>query len=161
MHRHRQRSVTDGVADEQAPEKANDGAIGYVELAYALQNNLPVVTLQNAAGEWVTASYGSTTAAFSGVDLPDDMKVMVTNSSNPQAYPISSQTFLDTYQDLCKGAGLSKDGAAGMVNFLDYVLGEGQNVAKQLSYAPLPSSLLSASKGAVADLQCNGAPAKG
>ena len=148
----------DGVA---AAVKQTAGSIGYVEEAYALQNNFTTADVKNSSGNFIAPTLESTTAAGDGVKIPKDLGVSVINSPNPQAYPISSQTFLDTYQDLCKGAGLSKDGAAGMVNFLDYVLGEGQNVAKQLSYAPLPSSLLSASKGAVADLQCNGAPAKG
>src|SRR4051794_11132289 len=74
--------------------KANDGAIGYVELAYAVQNNIPVATLKNASGQWVAASYGSTTAAADGVTLPADMKVMITNSPNPLAYPIVGFTWI-------------------------------------------------------------------
>lgn len=64
------------------------GSIGYVELAYAIQNNLPWVLLKNAAGNYEAPSIAGTTAATVGVTLPDDMKVMITNSSNADAYPI-------------------------------------------------------------------------
>ena len=80
-----------GVAGEV---KANDGAIGYVELAYAIQNTMPYATMKNASGNWVVPSIESTTAAADGVALPDDMKVMITNSSNPAAYPIAGFTWI-------------------------------------------------------------------
>jgi phosphate transport system substrate-binding protein len=63
------------------------GAIGYVELAYAIQNNLPWCLLQNKAGKFLEPSLEGTTAAASGISLPDDMKVMITDSANPDAYP--------------------------------------------------------------------------
>jgi phosphate transport system substrate-binding protein len=138
-----------GVAGEV---KANDGAIGYVELAYAVQNNLPVATLKNAAGEWVTASYGSTTAAFSGVTLPDDMKVMVTNSSNPLAYPIVGFTWILVNKD-------QTDQAKGkaIVDMLMWALHDGQAYATDLNYAPLSPEAVEKSEALVRSITFNGA----
>ena len=118
-----------GVAGEV---KANDGAIGYVELAYAVQNSIPVATLKNAAGQWVQAHEGSTTAAAAGVTLPDDMKVMVTNSRNPAAYPIVGFTWILVAQQ-------QTDSAKGkaVVNMLLWAIKDGQTFAPGLNYAPL------------------------
>lgn len=146
----------DGVA---AAVKQTDGAIGYVEQAYALQNNFTFADVKNQAGTFVAPTLASTTAAGEGVDVPADLGVSVIDSPNPAAYPIASQTFVITYKDLCK-AGLSKDKAAGTVAFLDYALGEGQQVAEKLSYAPLPEALKTKALAVADGLQCNGAPAK-
>jgi phosphate transport system substrate-binding protein len=118
-----------GVAGEV---KANDGAIGYVELAYAVQNNIPVATMKNAAGEWIQASEGSTTAASAGVTLPDDMKIMITNSPNPLAYPIVGFTWIlvsKEQTDQAKGKAL--------VDMLLWAVKDGQAYSSSLNYAPL------------------------
>ena len=73
------------------------GAIGYVELAYATQNKIPWAALKNSAGNYVEPSLAATTRAAEGVTLPDDMKVMLTNSSNPDAYPIVGFTWILVY----------------------------------------------------------------
>ncbi|MFN8637274.1 MAG: phosphate ABC transporter substrate-binding protein PstS [Chloroflexota bacterium] len=112
--------------------KANDGAIGYVELAYAIQNNLPFATMKNAAGMWVNASLESTTAAAEGVTLPDDMKIMITNSTNPAAYPIAGFTWIlanKEQADQAKGKAL--------VDFLLWAIKDGQSYSSGLDYAPL------------------------
>ncbi len=72
-------------------------SIGYVELAYALQNNLSFALLKNLSGNYIAPSLAATTAAAVGVPLPDDMKVMLTNSSNPDAYPIVGFTWMLVY----------------------------------------------------------------
>jgi phosphate transport system substrate-binding protein len=118
-----------GVAGEI---KANQGSIGYVELTYALQNKINYATMKNAAGNWVEASVASTTAAADGVTLPDDMKIMITNSSNPSAYPIASFTWLlvnKTQADSAKGKVL--------VDLLTWAVTDGQAYTTDLSYAPL------------------------
>src|SRR4051794_14963453 len=134
-----------GVAGEV---KANDGAIGYVELAYAVQNNLPVATLKNAAGQWVAASYGSTTAAFTGVTLPDDMKVMVTNSSNPQAYPIVGFTWILINKDQSDPAKREA-----LVDMLNWALTDGQQYATALNYAPLSPDATAKAQALVASIK--------
>ena len=118
-----------GVAGEV---KANDGAIGYVELAYATQNKMPFATLKNAAGNWVDASIEATTAAADGVELPDDMRVMITNSPNPTAYPIAGFTWIlanKEQADQAKGKAL--------VDFLMWAIKDGQSYTSGLEYAPL------------------------
>ncbi len=87
------------------------GAIGYVELAYAIQNKISWASLKNSAGNFVEPSLASTTKAADGVTLPDDMKIMLTNSSNADAYPIVGFTWLLVYvnqTDKVKGQALAK-----------------------------------------------------
>ena len=147
----------EGVA---AAVKQTEGAIGYVEQAYALQNDFTFADIKNQSGKYIAATLDSTSAAGEGTDIPADLRINIIDSPNPTAYPIASQTFAIVYSDLCKG-GLSKDKAAGMVKFLDYLLGTGQDTIKKLSYAPLPSELKTKDQAAVDALTCNGAPAKG
>src|SRR4051794_27012819 len=144
----------DGVA---AALKQTPGSIGYVEQAYALQNNFTFADVKNKAGKYVTPTIAAVTAAGDGVTVPSDLRFTLGDSSNPAAYPISSQTFIVTYKDPCK-AGASKDQAKGLVNFLDYVLGPGQGTIKKLAYAPLPSAVDTKAKAAVKTLTCNGSP---
>src|SRR4051794_39130487 len=144
----------DGVA---AALKQTPGSIGYVEQAYALQNGFTFADVKNKAGKYVTPTIAAVTAAGDGVTVPSDLRFTLGDSSNPAAYPISSQTFIVTYKDPCK-AGASKDQAKGLVNFLDYVLGPGQGTIKKLAYAPLPSAVDTKAKAAVKTLTCNGSP---
>jgi phosphate transport system substrate-binding protein len=141
--------------------KQTDGAIGYVEQAYALQNNFTYASVKNKSGAFVAPTLQSTTAAGSGITLPADLRFTAIDSPNAAAYPIVSQTFIVVYKDLCK-AGLSQAKAAGIKKLLDYGLSSaGQASAQKLSYAPLPSGLLAKAKAAVASLTCNGAAVAG
>jgi len=138
--------------------KQTDGAVGYVEQAYALQNNFTVADVKNKAGQFVEPSLASTTAAGEGLTIPADLRFSAINaSSNPKAYPIASATFLLVYQDMCK-AGLTKAKAQDVVKWLNYAEGPGQQVAPSLSYAALPAALSAKAKAKVAGLKCNGAP---
>jgi phosphate transport system substrate-binding protein len=137
--------------------KQTDGSVGYVEEAYALQNNFTFADVKNKAGKFITPSLASTTAAGEGVKVPGDLRFTVINSPNPAAYPIASQTFIVVYKDLCK-AGVTPAAAKAVGQFITYGLGAGQDVAKQLEFAPLPPALLAKAKAAEATLQCNGAP---
>jgi phosphate transport system substrate-binding protein len=143
-----------------AAVKQTDGAVGYVEESYALQNNFTFASVKNKSGKYIEPSLDSTSAAADGVTIPADLGYSAIDSPNPSAYPIASQTFVDVFKDMCK-AGLEKGTAQRIVAFLNYGLGDGQNVAKQLSYAPLPSSLLTKSQDAVKTLECNGSPISG
>jgi phosphate transport system substrate-binding protein len=137
--------------------KATDGAVGYVEQAYALQNNFTFASVKNKSGQFVTPTLQSATAAAIGVSVPADLRFTIKDPTNAAAYPITSQTFALVYKDPCK-AGVSAAKAKALKTFLDYGLGAGQSVLKQLSYAPLPAAIDSKAKAAVATLQCNGAP---
>jgi phosphate transport system substrate-binding protein len=135
-----------------------EGAIGYVELAYALQNEFTTAAVENKAGEFVAPTLESTSAAGEGVKFPPDLRFSAINASTaPAAYPIASGTFVIVYEDLCK-AGKSEKVAENVVTFLDYGLGEGQQVAEKLDYAGLSPELLEASQEKVAGLKCNGEP---
>jgi phosphate transport system substrate-binding protein len=135
--------------------KQTDGAVGYVEQAYALQNNFTYASVKNKTGKFVEPTLASVSAAGDGVTVPPDLGISIIDSPNPSAYPIASQTFIDVYQDMCK-AGATSSVAKATKIILDYGLGEGQNVAKQLEFAPLPASIKSKSQAAVDKLQCNG-----
>jgi phosphate transport system substrate-binding protein len=137
--------------------KQTEGAVGYVEQAFALQNNFTTADLKNKSGKFIAPSLDSTSAAGDGIKVPADLRFDAIDSPNPDAYPIASATFLLVYQDLCK-AGLSKDTAQRVRNWLTYALGDGQSVAPSLQYAPLPSAILSKAKAKVDGLACNGSP---
>jgi phosphate transport system substrate-binding protein len=117
--------------------KQTPGAIGYVELAYARQNQLSVAAIRNAAGSYVLPSVEGATAAAAGVAerLGDttDYRVSIVNAPGAQAYPISSFTWMLVYAqqaDATKGRKL--------VDFLKWALTEGEKSAAALDYAPLP-----------------------
>ena len=147
----------DGVA---AAVKQQKGAVGYVEEAYALQNNFTTAAVKNKAGKFVEPTLDSTTAAGQGVKVPKDLGLSIIDSPNPASYPISSQTFVIVYKDLCKG-GLDKSKAGAVKGFIDYGLGEGQGVLAQLQYAKLPAPLLTKAQAASDSLTCNGSPVSG
>ncbi|HEY7616034.1 MAG TPA: phosphate ABC transporter substrate-binding protein PstS, partial [Terriglobales bacterium] len=110
------------------------GAIGYVELIYAVQNKIPYGSVKNAAGSFVKASLESTTAAASSVqNMPADFRVSITNPPGKEAYPISSFTWLLIPTQ-------SKDANRGKIiaDFLNWMADDGQKLTAQLTYAPLP-----------------------
>jgi phosphate transport system substrate-binding protein len=113
------------------------GAIGYVELIYAVQNKIPYGSVKNAAGNFVKASLESvTSAAGSMKSMPADFRVSITNSPGKDAYPISSFTWLLIPAQ-------SKDAAKGkiIVDFLNWMVDDGQKMTAALTYAPLPGNV--------------------
>jgi phosphate transport system substrate-binding protein len=121
--------------------KQTPGAIGYVELAYATQNRLPVAAIRNVAGEFVAPSIEGATAAAAGAasQLPPDTdyRVSIVNAPGAGAYPISSFTWLLVYRtqpDSVKGNQLAA--------FLHWALHEGEASAASLDYAPLPAAMV-------------------
>jgi len=133
------------------------GAIGYVEQAYALQNGFTYANVRNAAGAFVGPTLESTSAAGDDVSMGGDLRFTATSSSSPKAYPIVSQTFVLVHADVCEG-GLDNSQAHALKTFLDYGLGEGQQIARRLSYAPLPVPLRARARAVVDGLTCDGAP---
>jgi phosphate transport system substrate-binding protein len=121
------------------------GSIGYVELIYAVQNNIPYGSVKNAAGNFVKASLESVTAAAaSSPKMPTDFRVSITNAPGKDAYPISSFTWLLIPQQ-------SKDAAKGKIlaDFLNWMVTDGQKMTAALSYAPLPESVVAKEKEAI------------
>jgi phosphate transport system substrate-binding protein len=117
--------------------KSTPGAIGYVELAYAKQNKLPMAVLKNADGQWVKPSVEATSAAASGIELPADFRVSITNAKGKDAYPISSFTYILVYKDQTD----AQKGKA-LVEFLWWAIHDGQKLAPPLDYAPLPKPVV-------------------
>ena len=133
------------------------GAVGYVEQAYALQHKFTTASVKNKSGKYVEPTLASTSAAAEGVEVPANLGFKIKNPSPPAAYPISSQTFIIVYKDMCKAGVPGGEAAAkGVVSFLNYGLGSGQSILSQADYAALPASILAKSKEAAAGLQCNG-----
>jgi phosphate transport system substrate-binding protein len=120
------------------------GALGYVELIFALQNEIPYGSVQNAAGESVKATPDSVTKAAAGVTIPDDFRVSITNAPGAGAYPIASFTYLLLYEDA-----QDKAQAKLMVDFIKWAIGEGQTFAADLGYAPLPDAVVTKETGAL------------
>lgn len=125
--------------------KETPGAIGYVELTYALQNHMPFADIQNKSGEFITPTLVTTTLA-SNVSLPADSKVSLTNTDNPKGYPISSFTWALVYKEQ-KYNGRSEARAKSVLNLLWYNVHEGQKYCNGLNYAPLsPTAVAVAEK---------------
>ncbi|HXH93817.1 MAG TPA: phosphate ABC transporter substrate-binding protein PstS [Thermoanaerobaculia bacterium] len=124
------------------------GAIGYVELIYALQNKIPYGPVQNKSGKFITASLDSVTAAAAGVTMPDDFRVSITDPAAADAYPIASFTWMLLYQHPA-----DKARSKAMVDFLKWALADGQKFAPGLGYAPLPQPVVAKELQALATVQ--------
>ena len=136
--------------------KQTPGAIGYVELAYAKQNKLPIAAVKNSAGKFIVASVPAVTAAAAGVarTLPanTDFRISIVDAPGPDSYPICSFTWILVYQhqrDAVKGKKL--------VDFLDWALTTGETEAPPLDYAPLPAEMVNKVKAKVATIDFAGA----
>jgi len=119
--------------------KSTPGTLGYVELAYAIKNNLPVAAIRNQAGKFIEPTIQSTTAAAASAakTMPADFRVSLTDPAAPDAYPIASFTWLLVYKeqvDPVKGQAL--------VKFLRWAIQEGQKYTADLLYAPLPAPVV-------------------
>jgi phosphate transport system substrate-binding protein len=127
------RKGNEGVAGQI---KQTPGAIGYVELIYAIQNKMPYAEVKNAAGNFIEPSLDSITAAMATAQIPDDFRFSITNAPGPDSYPVSGASWLLVYQQ-------QKDAAKGkkLIEFLKWALTKGEDMAKQLDYAPLPPEL--------------------
>src|SRR5437667_2217640 len=112
------------------------GALGYVELIYAIQNKMPYADVKNSAGEFVTPTLESITAALATAEIPDDFRFSMTNAPGKDAYPICGATWLLLYEQ-------QKDPMKGkkLVEFLKWAMKDGEKMARNLQYAPLPENV--------------------
>ncbi len=119
--------------------KQTPGAIGYVELIYALQNKIAFGSVQNAAGEFVRASLESVTRAAAATKgaMPSDFRVSITNAPGAGVYPVSSFTWLLFYENP-----KDKRAARIMTDFMRWALKDGQKYCAELGYAPLPEEVV-------------------
>ena len=130
--------------------KNTPNSIGYVELIYAVQNNVSYGSVKNSSGAFIKADLASVSAAAAGAakDMPDDFRVSITNAPGKTAYPISSFTWLlipDKFQDTNKRDALK--------NMLNWALSDGQNLVEGLSYAKLPKEVVEQEKKAISKIQ--------
>jgi phosphate transport system substrate-binding protein len=116
--------------------KQLSGAVGYVELIYAKQNKMPYADVKNEAGNFITPSLDSVTAALATAKIPDDFRFSMVNAPGDNAYPISGATWLLVYER-------QKDATKGkkLVEFLNWALTKGEAIASSLDYAPLPATV--------------------
>jgi len=142
-----------GSAGVAAQVKQISGAIGYIELAYVIQNNIPYALLQNSSGNYIAPSLDSASQAAVGVTLPDDMKIMITNSGNANAYPIVGFTWILVYQhqtDKVKGTEL--------VNMLWWAIHDGQQFNNALTYPQLPAAAVTKAEAEIKSITFQGQP---
>ena len=131
--------------------KQTPGAVGYVELAYANQNKLPMAELRNHDGVFVKPTIESTSAAAAGVQMPADFRVSITDAKGKDAYPMASFTYLlipDDQQDAAKGKAI--------VEFLWWAVHDGQKFAAALDYAPLPKPVVEMASARIKSLKVQG-----
>jgi len=130
--------------------KQTPGSIGYVELIYALSNNIPYGKVQNAAGKFLKADLAGVTAAAAGAakDMPDDFRVSITNAPGATSYPISSFTWLLIPAQISDAG--KRDAIKG---FVKWMLAEGQSYNEGLSYAKLPKPVVAKEMKAISLIQ--------
>jgi len=135
--------------------KQSPNSIGYVELIYAEQNKLPYADVKNAAGQFVRPSIQTVTnaAAGSASSIPADLRVSITNAPGTDAYPISTFTYFLVYKD-------QKDQAKGkaLVDFLWWATHDGQKMAPDLIYAPLPAEVVQKDEEKIRSITYQGSP---
>src|SRR5215203_1959335 len=134
--------------------KNTPNTIGYVELAYAAKNKLPVAQIKNAEGSFVEPSIDAVAAAAaaSAANMPDDLRISITNAPGAQAYPISSYTYILVYKN-------QKDAAKGkaLLDFLWWGIHDGEGFGKDLQYAPLPDDIVKRAEAKINSITANGA----
>jgi phosphate transport system substrate-binding protein len=135
--------------------KQQPDTIGYVELAYAVQNKLPVALIRNAAGKYIAPTIDAVTAAAASASAqtPDDLRVSITNSAGENAYPISSYTYILAYKEQ-KNA----DKGKALVDFLWWGIHDGEQFAKDLQYAPLPAEIVKRAEAKINSITSGGKP---
>ena len=135
--------------------KQQPNTIGYVELAYAVQNKLPVALIKNASGKFIEASVEAVTAAAAAAlqQTPEDLRVSITNAPGDNTYPISSYTYILVYKE-------QKDADKGkaLVDFLWWGIHGGEQFAKDLQYAPLPEGIVSRTEAKINSITSGGKP---
>jgi phosphate transport system substrate-binding protein len=132
------------------------GAVGYVELVYALQNGMPVASVRNRSGKFVLPTITSTTLAGE-VPLPEDMRISITDTRAPEGYPISSFTWLLVYKEQAY-QGKSVQRAEHLAKLLWWVTHQGQKYTKPLHYAPLPLEAVKRADRIIESMTYDGKP---
>ena len=135
--------------------KQTPNTFGYVELAYAAQNKLPVALIKNRSGNYVEPTLDAVTASAAEMvaSTPEDMRVSITDSAGASAYPISSYTYILVYKD-------QRNAAKGktLVDFLWWAIHDGEKFAKDLGYSPLPAEVVRRAESRINSITAGGKP---
>lgn len=136
--------------------KTTPGSIGYIELAYAIQNALPYASIKNRAGQFVEPNLKAITAAAASTaeSMPEDLRLSIVDAPGAEAYPLASYSYILVYQNLPEGP---KNQA--LVRFLWWSIHQGQQTAPSLDYAPLPSDIVTRVEKILRTVQVGGKPA--
>src|SRR5450759_2031019 len=132
------------------------GAVGYVDLVYAVSSKLPFATMRNSSGNFIVASLASSGRAAQ-IQLPDDLKVLLMNSSDAQAYPIAAFTWLLAYREQ-KYADRTLGQAIALKRLLNWMLTTAQSVNEGLGYGTLPATAVTKAQALVKSMTYGGAP---
>ncbi len=134
-----------------------EGAIGYIGSEYAFAQKIQTAQVQNSSGNYITPSIASVSAAAKGA-IPDDTRIMLTNSDDPDAYPISGFTWIILYKEQNYN-GRSKEQALATVTLLDWLESEeAQSQAEKVHYAPLPQAAAEKAKAILRTVTYDGTP---
>ena len=148
-----------GSAGVTALVKQTPGAIGYVELSYALQNNLPVGLVKNAAGNFIKPTLASTTDAVAAAvpNAPADLRFLIVNppASHPNAYPIGASTWVLLYKDYPASKATE---VKAMVDFLWWAIHNGQSYAAQVDYSAMAPDLVAKVEAVLKSVTVGGQP---
>jgi phosphate transport system substrate-binding protein len=136
--------------------KQTPGAIGYVELAYAIQNNMAFAKVQNKTGNFIAPSINSITEA-ANITIPADAKVSLTNTDAANGYPISGLTWILVYKEQ-KYDNHSLDKATKMMKLLQWMVHDGQQYCTPLNYAPLSANAVSVADAQLKSVTYDGKP---
>jgi len=131
--------------------KMTPGSIGYVEMAYAVQNKMPYASMKNKAGAFIAPTLDAVSAAAAGVEMPADFRVSITDADGQNAYPISAFTWIlvnDEQKDKTKGTAL--------VRFLWWAIHDGQKFGAAMDYAPLPEKVVGKIEAALKSIKHEG-----
>ncbi len=136
--------------------KQTPGGIGYVELAYAIQSNMAYAKLQNKAGNFITPSIASVTAA-ANITIPADAKVSLTNTDAPDGYPISGLSWILVYKEQ-KYDNRSADKVSKMLKLIQWMIHDGQQYSAALNYAPLSPAAVAVGDAQLKSVTYDGKP---
>jgi phosphate transport system substrate-binding protein len=136
--------------------KQTEGAIGYIGSEYAFAQKIQTALVENSSGNYIQPSIESVSAAAKG-EIPADTRIMLTNSDDPDSYPISGFTWIILYKDQSYN-GRSKSQALGTVTFLDWLISDdAQGMAEKVHYAPLPQDAAIKAKAILRSITYDGA----
>jgi phosphate transport system substrate-binding protein len=134
-----------------------DGAVGYIDVAYAIQNHVPFADIQNKSGNFITPTLAAVAEAANLPSYPSDLRFDLVNTDAPQGYPICGTTWIIVYRDLSKVL-KSQGRANSLVDFIWWAIHAGQADAAPLDYGSLPPNLLAQDEAAVKSINWGGTP---